>query len=312
MILRRPTLALLFSLLICGCATPSSSLTEYIPFFPHSEASESELPPARVVAVWSPDVVQTVGSRPTQGFSGRLFFFDAKNNARPVDGQLVVYAFDDSDAVHKGMEPTNKPDRRFVFTAEQVPNHFSENKIGASYSFWIPWQEIGAEQKTISLVPVLTTKDGLRIAGPPTRNVLPGKRPKAQPKTADTPGLPTVDDLRQVIHEARTKPKVDGNDSDGLSDRRRATTTITMPRNMARSYANTQSVARPSLPPLSVIPQAQTETRSGNTAGHDQQRIVTPPLPQLPVSPVVPRRSRHWEPTLRPSSLPPARGFPIH
>ena len=62
-------------------------------------------------------------------------------NEKPVlvDGQLVIYAFDESNR-----EPTNnKPTRRYVFPPDQVARRMSKSELGPSYSFWLPWDEVG-------------------------------------------------------------------------------------------------------------------------------------------------------------------------
>ena len=54
--------------------------------------------------------------------------FYEKEEKKPilVDGQLVVYAFDET-----GRAPTdNKPTRRYVFPAEQIPLHMSKSEFG--------------------------------------------------------------------------------------------------------------------------------------------------------------------------------------
>jgi hypothetical protein len=86
--------------------------------------------PKSMVAIWTEDTLIQPGKPVTRGFGGRIYFYNEKSQAIPVDGELVVYGFDDS--------ATTKPSRaspsdmeleqsgkKFRFTAEQFTQHFS-------------------------------------------------------------------------------------------------------------------------------------------------------------------------------------------
>jgi hypothetical protein len=110
------------------------------------------------------------GQKPTRGFGGRIYFYDADNKAVPVEGQLVVYGYNDTFA-----RPENKtPDRKYAFTPEQFTTHYNETELGASYSVWLPWDEVGGPQLDISLVPIFTATSGQLVVGESSRNLLPG------------------------------------------------------------------------------------------------------------------------------------------
>ena len=111
------------------------------------------------------------GKPPTRGFGGRLYFYNEKSHAIPVEGQLVVYAYDDAEAKHANSDP----ERKYAFTPEQFERHYSKSDLGPSYSIWIPWDAVGGEQKSISLVPVFTASNGQLVMGQQAMNVLPGK-----------------------------------------------------------------------------------------------------------------------------------------
>ena len=114
------------------------------------------------------------GQRPTRGFGGRLYFYDAKDKTVPVEGQLVVYGYDDS----QDGRPSQTPSRKFAFTPEQFTQHYSATQLGASYSIWIPWDQVGGVRKSISLLPVFTSTNGQVVMGEQSINVLPGKAPE--------------------------------------------------------------------------------------------------------------------------------------
>jgi hypothetical protein len=126
--------------------------------------------PAKVAVIWSPAVLNQPGQPPTRGFGGRVYFYDASNSAVPVEGQLVVYGYNDT---HAGAA-SKTPQRKFVFTPDQFTQHFSPTQLGASYSIWIPWDAVGQPQMEISLVPVFTAASGQLLVGQPSHNLLPG------------------------------------------------------------------------------------------------------------------------------------------
>ncbi len=138
--------------------------------------------PARVVAIWSDAMYTQPGLPPTRGFGGRLYFYNTKDKPVPVEGQLVVYAYDDSlDGT-----PAKTPSRKFAFTPEQLSKHYSATELGDSYSVWIPWDQVGGIRKSISLLPVFTSSSGQVVMGEQSINVLPGKTP--EPTAPAPPG----------------------------------------------------------------------------------------------------------------------------
>lgn len=130
--------------------------------------------PVRLAAIWSDAMYTQPGLPPTRGFGGRLYFYNTKGEPVQVEGQLVVYAYDDSQ---QGT-PSQTPSRKFAFTPEQFGNHYSVSDLGHSYSVWIPWDQVGGVRKSISLLPVFTTVGGQVVTGEQSINVLPGKAPE--------------------------------------------------------------------------------------------------------------------------------------
>ena len=110
------------------------------------------------------------GKPAVRGFGGRIYFYDAKNKPVAVEGQLVVYGYDNNKA---GGE-SKVPDRKYCFTPEQFTNHYAPTEMGASYSVWIPWDELGQPMADISLVPIFTASSGALVMGQPSRAMLPG------------------------------------------------------------------------------------------------------------------------------------------
>src|SRR6476469_1287130 len=101
--------------------------------------------PTKMAVIWTPAVLNQAGQVPTRGFGGRIYFYDAKNNAVSVEGQLVIYAYDATVPGANG----KPPDRKYAFTPEQFSQHFSPTQLGAAYSIWIPWDAVGQHQMEI-------------------------------------------------------------------------------------------------------------------------------------------------------------------
>jgi len=129
--------------------------------------------PQSINVTWSHDIFTAEGKTPTRGFGGRLYFYNERNQAIPVEGELTVYGFDDTHRDHSGMA-IESADKRFKFTPEQFTTHFSESDLGASYSIWIPWDQAPGESKKIMLIPTFKTKEGRLIKGNAASVLLPG------------------------------------------------------------------------------------------------------------------------------------------
>lgn len=180
--------------LLAGCAAlgkpakgPTSALSA-------AKKGQSGVP-VKMAAIWSPAVLNRPGETPMRGFGGRLYFYDAENRPVAVEGQLMVYAYDDSNPYSDG----KAPDRKFAFTAEQFAQHYSPTELGDSYSIWIPWDAVGQPQVEVSLVPILTTTSGQLVIGQPSRALLPGPRTPPTVSRIEHSQLPPP----QIRYEAR-------------------------------------------------------------------------------------------------------------
>jgi hypothetical protein len=132
--------------------------------------------PQSINVTWTYDIFTKEGKPPTRGFGGRLYFYNEKSQAIPVEGELTVYGFDDTQRNHDGSS-IESADKKFRFTPEQFTTHFSESELGASYSIWIPWDAAPGMQKKIMLIPTFKTKDGPVIRGNAATVLLPGEVP---------------------------------------------------------------------------------------------------------------------------------------
>jgi len=125
---------------------------------------------ARFTGSWKDTTVFAAGKSPQRGFGGRLYFHNRNDEPVKVDGQLVVYAYDDSN----GHDPNRMPDRRFVITREQLESHYSESSIGPSYSVWLPWDGVNGPTRQINLLPTFVPKAGQVVVASEARLHLPG------------------------------------------------------------------------------------------------------------------------------------------
>ena len=237
--------------------------------------------PTKVVAVWTDAVAQHPAKRASRGFGGRLMFFgrDPSESVR-VDGTLVVYAFE-------GRKGEAKPDRKYVFKPEQFVNHYSESKLGHSYSVWIPWDEAGGPQKDIGLVCRFDPVEGAPVVSEHTVVTLPGH---SQPVDAqDTRTASHIEyigskhePVRPAAHHAAT---ADGDDEN--QEGMMKTTTIPI----RPQFGRLSPVARPPRGAASALARARpTEARvrskGGEAAGSPTATAVSAAPAQGSVTPL--------------------------
>ncbi|HMP07009.1 MAG TPA: hypothetical protein PJ982_11705, partial [Lacipirellulaceae bacterium] len=155
--------------------------------------------PVRLVSAWTEATHHRAGEKPTRGFGGRLAFFtNASENPVRVDGQLVVYAFDETSRADYETQPT----RRYVFPADQFAVYESEGPLGPSYSVWLPWDAIGGPEQKISLIAKFEPTKGAPVVGEQTRHYLAGPpNPQRPPGAAPTQYAGAGAEVRSVSYE---------------------------------------------------------------------------------------------------------------
>ncbi len=149
---------------VSGCAMMNTNALSF------SKKEPEFLTPRQIVPVWSDTVLHQPGEPATRGFGGRIMFYgEDKHKAIRVDGTLVVYAWDDSKG---SMERT--PDRKYVFPSDKLQTHYSQSRLGHSYSFWVPWDAAGGPLQHLTLISRFVTNDGTEITAAPAHVVLQG------------------------------------------------------------------------------------------------------------------------------------------
>lgn len=221
--------------------------------------------PHRLAVIWKDSTIPGYsGSKPVRGFGGRVYFYDAKDEPIRVDGDLVVYAFDDSKYDASGDAPKSRmPERKYVFRASELQQHFSQTKIGPSYSVWVPWDEVGGEQVSVSLLPMFKPVNGQIINSGQSLAVLPGKASNSNKVKFEQAEIKTVSHASALLPDGSIDASAIENRIENAQKRR--ATTINIPRGMARQL---QNVSPSELPPVDP-PGQSTEPNSAITEGHE-------------------------------------------
>jgi len=159
-----PSLALLA---LTGCAP----LDFHKMRFPWQDKPDDFQSPERVVAFWTDTVLHQPNQPAIRGFGGRVFFYgDADSKPIEVDGTLSIYAFD-AEQVDPDRQ---RPEKKFVFPADQLQAHLSQAALGPSYSVWLPWDGVLGPKRNISLVVRFEGREGGIVISEPINKLLPG------------------------------------------------------------------------------------------------------------------------------------------
>ncbi len=200
--------------LLCGFAGCSSlDIRKNIPWGEGKDEKPGE--PTKVVVMWTDAMLNQSEKKGVRGFGGRLYFY-GKDPNKPikVKGGLVIYAFDEA-----GRDPDNVvPDKKYVFTSEQMEKHYSKNEVGASYSVWLPWDQVGGVKKEVSLIARFTSDKGGLVISEQTKQELPGM---PAPTAADAKGKnkgPGAPDLAAEFAKIQAAVKQTAGASGGAGD----------------------------------------------------------------------------------------------
>jgi hypothetical protein len=238
--------------------------------------------PTRMACTWTDTVKTEAGKKPERGFGGRIVFYE-KDEKNPilVEGELVVYAFDETDR-----DPTDtKPTRRYVFPADQIPLHMSKNEFGATYSFYLPWDEAGGPKTEVSLICRFSPNDGGVIASEQTRHMLPGAmRTVAGDGKNKPPKLPEGVPMKPVQQTLQT-----------LRQKRNDEHNAQLASYETPAIADSQAVA-PGAAANSTTPERKMTSTTINLPGNFQmptaaQVMMQPPAaaPAMPSAPIMPQ-----------------------
>lgn len=188
--MQRTAFALSLVYLTVLAASGCSSLGK-MPTMPWEDEEPEYKVPMKMVVTWKDAVRYNPNDPATRGFGGRIHFYDETQKPVRVQGSLTIYGYDDAP---RGDIDNERPDRKFVFEAEKLQSHYSMSKLGHSYSFWIPWDRAGGEQKEITLAPFFRTTTGHVIMSEQSKHVLMGVAKKEQNQPTQPPYQPSPSD----------------------------------------------------------------------------------------------------------------------
>jgi hypothetical protein len=263
--------------------------------------------PVRVSDMWTDTVLQQTGTVPVRGFGGRIMFYNDKDKTVVVEGTLTVYAFEgsDDDPVH------TLPERKFVFTPEQLRKHRSESKLGHSYSVWLPWDEVGGRQRELKLVTRFESTSGEMVMSNPSRQILPGMispevvaMAKARKGSAGKPA--PASGVRQVSHEA---PLAEPAASGGMS----TTLTLDVPPSFAQ-HTTGGAENQPNTANAPAPKSAEGGAYAGGVTAAEPARAKDPTQESAADSPSAGYAQRRFPARRAPSALPkhdPVRRQPL-
>ncbi len=266
--------------------------------------------PERMVDAWTDTVLHQSGQRGVRGFGGRVMFYAKdQDEAVAVDGTFTVYAFDDSDAeADADADPDHQsPDKKYVFSREQLAEHYSKSPLGHSYSFWIPWDEVGGEEKRITLISRFVDGTSQVIMSKPCRQTLPGIQPKAKKDEVAKEAAQAGDNTKPAENGVRHASFDTATTAENAKSER-STATIDVPPSFARRLQNTpDSQGRASDGSVTDVPQSRTDATTS-----DSSSTTTPSKSasesEKP-SPSEPAAAESAEPALRATRSAPSR-FP--
>lgn len=142
---------------------------------------EKPKPPERLTALWTHTVLNQPGKPGVRGFGGRVMFYGKdRDKSINVDGSLTIYAYDDTHSDGSRSAPV----RKYVFTADQLPDHYSKSALGPSFSVWLPWDEVGGSQRQIGLLARFEGRKGGVVMSDMSRQTLPGIGLEPAPQVA--------------------------------------------------------------------------------------------------------------------------------
>jgi hypothetical protein len=258
--------------------------------------------PSKIVAIWTNTVLYRPGLPAQRGFGGRLMFYATKEK-KPVkvEGELVVYAFDETH--RKKDDP--KPDKKYVFRPEQLPRHYSKSEIGHSYSVWLPWDDNTAGPTCkISMIVRFLPHGGPLVVGEQTMQLLPGVAEECPAVLSGPAGATAAPGtIRPVSHEepvpATGDPGAVANPpSPGFMVPRVRTTTIEVP-----VQSRLFSGGSPMMPTPTMNPAAGMAAHNAAMLnGRSESTAAAAPGWNPAVDPAKPESGFAWSPSIPPST----------
>jgi len=170
--------SLLFLLLFIPLLTGCNTLTYKRAAAKNPLSKNSVKVPVNMLDVWQPYAQTTSEGGVVRGIAGRIHFYsDAKKKRTiKVDGELTVFVFDGKET-----NPSRaKPMRVYKFSAKTLESHHSFKKpLGHGYDFFLPFDEIGGEEKTLCIMARFDdVLESSLLVAKPVHTILSGTKPE--------------------------------------------------------------------------------------------------------------------------------------
>ncbi len=185
---------------LLGCA--SMQISKDATWKPTTWFKKDFQSPTSVATIWKADTMPQPGQTTQRGFGARVYFYNDRSQAIPVDGDLVVHGYITTPGMNPQKNSFDQADKKFTFSGEQLASQYSPSDLGASYSIWIPWDAEGGYREEVTLIATFKSKAGEAVQSSPTRLFLPGN--SRLPNE-----LPKVNAVQQVSYERASAPTYD-------------------------------------------------------------------------------------------------------
>lgn len=168
--------------------------------WPWQKTKEEPKLPTRILTIWTDAVHHQAGEKAQRGFGGRVVFYADGEQPIQVDGTLTIYVFADEPG-----QESPSPERKYVFPASELKQHYSKCSLGDSYSVWLPWDVVGGTSRQLTLIARFDSSIGGTVMSDPAKKMLPGlsKRPvsevDATTTSAETSTLTEANDSGRLV-----------------------------------------------------------------------------------------------------------------
>ncbi|WP_437190910.1 hypothetical protein [Planctomicrobium sp. SH527] len=163
-----------------------------------SPEASAEHPVFEAICLWEQGEGNGLDGLPTRGFVGQVMFFAHGIDAPVrVDGDLMVYVFDDVGTE----EEQQKPIHQFEFNSVAMKAFLTETNVGTAYQFFIPYTRKGAQKATCSLRVRLTPKTGNPVYSKMSSIVLAGKTARKPEVAVSQPLQVHAEGIQLASHE---------------------------------------------------------------------------------------------------------------
>jgi hypothetical protein len=239
--------------------------------------------PCQIATIWKHDILPGTPTGPQSGFGARVYLYNERSQAIPVDGDLTIHGYVTTPS--SGDDLRVDPDKKFIFSSEQLASQFSPSDMGASYSIWVPWDSDSGYREEVTLIATFKSKQGTVVQGAPTKLFLPGK--SRFPEAAET-----ASSIQPASFQRKSLPKYDVGPSPNKESTRITTIEVPGTSTLARepqsvsvgSRAGSRAV---SLNAPTMLSQAASNPAPSEQAASDQahgtyRAQALPPPPATP------------------------------